>query len=246
MNEIVNRLQQSVSVERTFAEYCACVAETVSIDQAGLAQLTPDGQQFEVIAQWERGRSPQGTVEERGNTAASPARRFDRAGTVGDFVLRKGEIFVGPTIDAVRSFPATSESLARNDFKSNYVAPLSDGTGRVVYLLSRQAGALAHESTAQIAGSLGHLVELLKTAFRMQALHDYEHALNLALADFLSEFSRARGRFPKLAEMEGAYLRHLSHTSRFRVEGILGGASLSGLKPSTLRYRLERLDTAKP
>lgn len=231
MNAIVEKLRAQQPLQQNFSTWCGCVAEAIPIQQAGIAQLTPDGLQFELLAEWVAGES-----------ASTAGRRFNRAGTVGELVLRDGSHFVGPTIDAVRRYPATRQSLEANGYKSNYVTRLQDNPGRILFILSTQAGALGHESAALINESLNHLRESISSAERLAILTDYDSALDEAVTRCINEFVLSIGRHPTLAELEAAYLRHLSKTTRFRVEGILGGASLSGLKPSTLRYRLERLN----
>lgn len=234
MNLIVEKLRAQEPLQQNFSNWCGCVAAAVPIQHAGLAQLTPDGVHFELLAEWEGGTATAGV-----------GRRFERAGTVGELVLRRGSSFVGPTIDAVRRYPATLQSLRDKGFQSNYVARLQDSPARVLFLLSEQSGALGHETARMIDESLNHLREAIGSAERMAVLSSYADALDASVAECIDGFVGATRRHPTLAEIEAAYLRHLSKTSKFRIEGMLGGASLSGLKPSTLRYRLERLDVVK-
>ncbi len=231
LNPIVENVLKNYSLQDNFCLYCRGVVEVMAIDHAGLAQLTADGQQFQVMAEW--------SVEEKN---LSPGRRFPRAGTVGDLVLRQSGYFSGPTIDAVRAFPETQDSLSAGGYQSNFVARVRDAPGMLVFMLSRQPTVLANDNARLIEQSLGHLRELVDSSSRMTELLDFDDELKRNVGEFLTDYSAQNGRHPTLKQIERAYLQHLSQTSRFRVEGVLGGASLSGLKPSTLRYRLERLN----
>ena len=229
-NPIVAKVLERHSLNQNFTSFCGCVADVLPIHHAGLAELTPDGQYFEVLAEW--------SVD---HTEIAPGRRFPRAGTVGDAVLRQSEHFVGPTREAVRAFPNTAASLKNGGFQSNFVARVRDTPGLVLYVLSRRVAALTQDGVASLVDSLNHLRELLDGSRRLAALDSYEQRLQRDVASFLSAYSESNGRHPTLKQFENAYLRHLGQTSRYRVEGVLGGASLAGLKPSTLRYRLDRL-----
>jgi transcriptional regulator with GAF, ATPase, and Fis domain len=62
----------------------------------------------------------------------------------------------------------------------------------------------------------------------------------------VEEVTRASGRLRPLVDVEGDYIRQVLQNSGWRIEGAAGAAQILGLRPSTLRARMNKLGIQRP
>ncbi len=84
-------------MQQLFQDFCASLEKSYPIAHAGIAHLDPLNGEFVLWAQWYAAEDFQGT----------PYRRFDRADTVGDWVLQNRRRFIARSINDVAPYPAT-------------------------------------------------------------------------------------------------------------------------------------------
>lgn len=191
-------------------------------DMLGLARIGRGDSTWELCAH----------VDRRRNTMQAPEDRFAFAGTVGAWVVSRGAPFVGSSRRQVRRFPHTYASLLREGMESNAVIPVhSDRDERLVlYGLARREG-----------------------AFRDQLRDGYQHAVQQLAPLFAGCVSQPTPSVDPVESidetLDGVQARHIRNVLERCdgvVEGKRGAASALGIKPSTLRHRMQRLGITRP
>ena len=62
----------------------------------------------------------------------------------------------------------------------------------------------------------------------------------------IEEVPRQGGRLRPLVDVEGDYIRQVLQGAGWRIEGAAGAAQILGLRPSTLRARMNKLGIQRP
>ena len=86
---------------------------------------------------------------------------------------------------------------------------------------SSAPSSLAREGTLDLAGFIGEPLDI-------------------------EEVPRQGGRLRPLVDVEGDYIRQVLHGAGWRIEGAAGAAQILGLRPSTLRARMNKLGIQRP
>ncbi len=233
---MLERLGREFSLEPNFRKFCQSIQDEVPIQQAGIAVLSPDATTFRVATEWFRDK------RDNSRRSSTSSRDFARVGTVGDLVLRAERSFVGRTIDAVATFPGTAATFEAEGYQSNYVARLQDRHGAVAFFLSKEADGFNPTNQSALDNVLSQLNLIFELGRLTTPAHQRRNCLVDELRAAIERIEAITGHYPTLKEVEEAYLLQIARGSHFRVEGVLGASAQSGIKPSTLRYRLAQLE----
>jgi len=209
------------SLTELFTNFCLELAELYALDRAGVAELDTVSNRFQIHCQWDA-LTGQAELSDR---------TFSRDQTVGDWVLKNGQAFVGNTERAVWSFEQTFRDFERDAFQSNYVNVFDYQNNRLVFLLSKKAHAFADDS--ELPGLLTRLQHLMDFALRCAQQGSWQQSAR----DLLREYYRSSNDVPSIEQWEASYIDAVLEITNGRIDGEKGAARLARLKPSTFRFR---------
>jgi hypothetical protein len=216
------------SLQSLFADFCISIAKSYPIGRAGIVRSNKLGEEFVLIAQWLAD----------GSQIGKPDRRFDSAGTAGEWVLRNRRGFIGSTIDDVRRFPSTLEDFLDEGMQSNFVEFI-DAKGLLLFFaLSPVEHAFDDKyELQQKLAVLPHCVQLAEIWESPGVEEIMQSRLGAAFHDLWTSV----GVVPTQTQLERAYYESLLSITGGRVDGPQGAARLADVKPGTFRSRIARV-----
>lgn len=206
---------------------CAALTPLYPIRRAGIVRTNFAQDEFILVAQWTAG----------GTQQALPARRFDKADTVGEWVLKHRRAFIGSTIDDVIRFPATLHDFEEEGFQSNFVDFVDAEHMMLFFALSAEPDAFAaSDELRRRLAVLPHCVRLAE----LWASPGPAEAMKTRIESLLHELWHRFGTVPTQQHLDSMYFQVLLSITGGRIDGPRGAAALAGVKPSTLRSRIAR------
>jgi hypothetical protein len=220
-------MEDRFSLQFLFSDFCLALAEHYEIHRAGIVRTNLVDDEFTLIAQWFADRPGQPARE----------RSFDRADTVGDWVLRQRQSFVGSSIEDVAAFPSTLLDFQDEGLQSNFVGFVDWERLILFFAVSRSKDAFREPQLLQQKLSvLPHCVALAEQ-WQSPGL---EEAMQSRLEALVFGLWERYGGVPSQQQLDRAYYQALLGLTGGRIDGPQGAAALAGLKASTLRSRIER------
>ena len=213
------------SLPYLFGAFCADLQTHYQYDASGIVQLDPITNEFVVVCEWDED-----------NGVSTIARRFSREGTVGDWVIRNGQAFIGETEKSIWTFASTWRNFQRDNYQSNYVNLFDKEHFRMFYALSRRE--YAFNDSPQLERLLVRLKAIVNFALLCERSDD---PMSLGVQELLIDQYTKQRQVPTLQQWQHIYLSSLLQITQGKVDGPGGAASFAGLKPSTFRYRLQKV-----
>ena len=234
-------LFEEFSIQSSIVRFADCINSSVDFDRLGIATRVSRSE-MEVLALYAGSQARPG---HRG-------RRFDYRGTVGEWVWKKKQPFIGKSREEVRAFPSTYRQFESDGMQSNCVISLVlPGRGPTfIYWLSRKKAAYSPQQIPSLQRACDYLKPLIVAGdeverVRAQAGNPLDRAMN-QLFEGDSVNKSAGSYLPTLNEMQVHYIRRVLDSVNGVIEGADGAAAILGLAPSTLRSRIQRLNIERP
>jgi hypothetical protein len=217
------------SLHALFADFCSAVAAPYQLQRAGIVRSSLLEGEFVLVAHWSADE-PSPPVRNR---------RFDRAGTVGEWVLRNRRCFIGSCREDVQRFPATLQDFLDEGIQSNFVDFVDADQLILFFALSRAEEAFSNP--AELRQKLAALPHCISLAEHWDSPGASE-VMQTELKALLHDMWKRLGTVPIQRQFEHAYFESLLAITSGRVDGPQGAARLAGVKPSTFRSRVSRVN----
>lgn len=215
------------SLHSLFADFCSVVAAPYQLQRAGIVRSSLLEGEFVLVAHWSAGEM----------SAPVPNRRFDRAGTVGEWVLRNRQSFIGSCQEDVQGFPSTLQDFLDEGIQSNFVDFVDAEQLILFFALSPAEGAFSNP--AELRQKLAVLPHCISLAEHWDS-PGANDVMQTEVKALIHNMWKRLGVVPTQRQFERAYFESLLAITSGRVDGPQGAARLAGVKASTFRSRVNR------
>lgn len=209
-------LVQRLGRQALFEVVADSLQSTLPFDILGLARLRRGARAFEVSAH----------IDRRPSVGSPRESSFSAAGTVGAWVASRGTPFVGSSLQRLKPYPHTYASLIRQGMASTVVVPVAAGRDEclVLYALASRTGAFREDLRERYLRAVDELAPMLVRA-----------------ASEPRPVQEAEQLDQSLDAVQARHIQTVLQRCAGVIEGEQGAARELGIKPSTLRHRIQRL-----